>query len=117
VSADDVQFKEKVKMSIASNDLPDFMKVNATQLKELTEADMIMDITDVYDKNATDETKKFLSMDGGMQLKTATFDGKLMGIPSSYNPYQYQFLQAALGNRMELQLAKIHLTSPQLLQD
>ncbi|HEY4430860.1 MAG TPA: ABC transporter substrate-binding protein, partial [Paenibacillus sp.] len=57
VSADDVQFKEKVKMSIASNDLPDFMKVNATQLKELTEADMIMDITDVYDKNATDETK------------------------------------------------------------
>lgn len=112
VSADDVQFKEKVKMSIASNDLPDFMKVNATQLKELTEADMIMDITDVYDKNATNETKKFLSMDGGMQLKTATFDGKLMGIPSSYNPYQYQFLYVRTD-----WLKKLNLPEPKTMAD
>ncbi|RKP48895.1 extracellular solute-binding protein [Cohnella endophytica] len=90
--ADVTQYKEKVKITIASDDLPDFMQVNATQLKELTEAGMIMDITEVYDKYATEETKKFLTMDGGMQLKTATFDNKLMGIPSSYNPYYYQFL-------------------------
>ncbi|RJX38976.1 extracellular solute-binding protein [Paenibacillus pinisoli] len=90
--ADVSQFKEKVKITIASNDLPDFLLVNATQLKELTEADMIMDLTEVYDQHATEETKKFLTMDGGMQMKTATFDGKLMGIPSSYNPFQFQTL-------------------------
>ncbi|WP_244364381.1 extracellular solute-binding protein [Paenibacillus cellulositrophicus] len=86
------QFKERVKIAIASNDLPDFLPVNATQLKELTEADMIMDLTEIYDQHATEETKKFLTMDGGMQMKTAMIDGKMMGIPSSYNPFNYQFL-------------------------
>ncbi|OZB92456.1 ABC transporter substrate-binding protein [Paenibacillus sp. XY044] len=90
--ADISQFKERVKIAIASNDLPDFLPVNATQLKELTEADMITDLTDIYDQNATEETKKFLTMDGGMQMKTAMIDGKMMGIPSSYNPFNYQFL-------------------------
>lgn len=90
--ADITQFKEKVKITIASDDLPDFLMVNATQLKELTEADMIMDLTELYNEHATEETKKFLTMDGGMQMKTATFDGKMMGIPSSYNPFQYQTL-------------------------
>ncbi|MGZ9583531.1 extracellular solute-binding protein [Paenibacillus marinisediminis] len=90
--ADSSQFNEKVKMAIASNDLPDFFPVNATQLKELTENDMIMDITEVYDQYATEQTKKFMSMDGGMQLKSATFDGKLMGIPRSYNPYNMQYI-------------------------
>ncbi|QNK57290.1 extracellular solute-binding protein [Paenibacillus sp. PAMC21692] len=102
--ADVSQFKEKVKITIASDDLPDFVLVNATQLKELTEADMILDITEVYDKHATEETKKFLTMDGGMQLKTATFDGKLMGIPSSYNPYQYQYLYVRTDWLKELNL-------------
>lgn len=90
--ADISQFKERVKIAIASNDLPDFLLVNAAQLKELTEADMIMDLTEVYDQHATEETKKFLTMDGGMQMKTAMIDGKMMGIPSSYNPFNYQYL-------------------------
>lgn len=112
IAADDNQFKEKLKMTIASNDLPDFARVNATQLKELAEADMIMDITDVYDQYATDETKKFLTMDGGMQLKTATFDGKLMGIPSSYNPYQYQYLFVRTD-----WLKKLNLPEPKTMAD
>lgn len=112
ISADNNQFKEKLKMSIASNDIPDFMRVSATQLKELTEADMIMDITEVYDKHATEETKKFLTMDGGMQMKTATFDGKLMGIPSSYNPYQFQYLFVRTD-----WLKKLNLPEPKTMQD
>lgn len=90
--ADISQFKERVKIAIASNDLPDFLLVNAAQLKELTEADMIMDLTEIYDQHATEETKKFLTMDGGMQMKTAMIDGKMMGIPSSHNPFNYQYL-------------------------
>ncbi|MFD0620103.1 extracellular solute-binding protein [Paenibacillus sp. GCM10027629] len=110
--ADVTQFKEKLKMTIASNDIPDLMLVEATQLKELTEADMIMDITDVYDKNATDDTKKFLTMDGGMQMKTATIDGKLMGIPSSYNPYNFQYLYVRTD-----WLKKLNLPEPKTMQD
>lgn len=110
--ADVTQFKEKVKITIASDDLPDFLQVNATQLKELTEAGMIMDLTDVYDKNATEETKKFLTMDGGMQMKTATFDGKMMGIPSSYNPYNFQYLYVRTD-----WLKKLNLPEPKTMQD
>lgn len=102
--ADISQFKEKVKMTIASDDLPDFLLVNATQLKELTEADMIMDLTEVYEEHATEETKKFLTMDGGMQMKTAMFDNKLMGIPSSYNPFNFQFLYVRTDWLKELNL-------------
>lgn len=110
--ADVSQFKEKVKITIASDDLPDFLLVNATQLKELTEADMIMDITEVYERHAADETKQFLTMDGGMQMKTATFDGKLMGIPSSYNPYQYQYLYVRTD-----WLKKLNLPEPKTMAD
>lgn len=110
--ADVTQFKEKLKMTIASNDIPDLMLVEATQLKELADADMIMDITDVYDKNATEETKKFLTMDGGMQMKTATIDGKMMGIPSSYNPYNFQYLYVRTD-----WLKKLNLPEPKTMQD
>lgn len=110
--ADVTQFKEKVKITIASDDLPDFLLVNATQLKELTEADMIMDLTEVYDKNATEETKKFLTMDGGMQMKTATFDDKLMGIPSSYNPFNYQYMFVRTD-----WLKKLNLPEPKTMAD
>ncbi|BBH23244.1 lipoprotein LipO [Paenibacillus baekrokdamisoli] len=110
--ADTSQFNEKVKITIASDDLPDFLLVNATQLKELTEAGMIMDLTKVYDENATDETKKFLMMDGGMQMKTAMFDNKLMGIPSSYNPYSYQFLYVRTD-----WLKKLNLPEPKTMAD
>ncbi|GGG04757.1 extracellular solute-binding protein [Paenibacillus aceti] len=101
---DGSQFKEKLKMTIASNDLPDFFPVNATQLKELTEADMIMDLTEVYEKYATDETKEFFMKDGGMQMKSAMFDGKMMGIPRSSNPYYLQFLYVRTDWLKELNL-------------
>lgn len=110
--ADTSQFKEKIKITIASGDLPDFFPVNATQLKELTEADMIMDLTEVYDKYATDETKKYLTMDGGMQMKTAMFDNKLMAIPNTYNPYNYQFLYVRTD-----WLKKLNLPEPKTMAD
>jgi len=110
--ADTSQFKEKVKITIASDDLPDFLLVNATQLKELTEADMIMDLTEVYNKHASEETKKFLTMDGGTQMKTAMFNNKLMGIPSSYNPYNYQFLYVRTD-----WLKKLNLPEPKTMAD
>lgn len=110
--ADTSQFKEKVKITIASDDLPDFLLVNATQLKELTEADMILDLTEVYNKHASEETKKFLTMDGGTQMKTAMFNSKLMGIPSSYNPYNYQFLYVRTD-----WLKKLNLPEPKTMAD
>jgi len=112
VAADANQFKEKLKMAIASNDIPDFFPVDATQLQQLIEADMIMDLTQVYDKFATENTKKFLKMDGGLQMKSATFDGKLMGIPRSSNPFNSQFVYVRTD-----WLKKLNLPEPKTMQD
>lgn len=112
VAADTNQYKEKLKIAIASNDIPDFMLVDATQLQQLIEADMIMDLTGVYDKVATPETKKFMKMDGGSQMKSATFGGKLMAIPRSSNPYYAQFLYVRTD-----WLKKLNLPEPKTMQD
>ncbi|KQX68200.1 extracellular solute-binding protein [Paenibacillus sp. Root444D2] len=112
VAADANQYKEKLKIAIASNDIPDLMLVDATQLQQLIEADMIMDLTAVYDKASTPETKKFMKMDGGIQMKSATFGGKLMAIPRTSNPFYAQFLYVRTD-----WLKKLSLPEPKTMQD
>lgn len=112
VAADANQYKEKLKIAIASNDIPDLMLVDATQLQQLIEADMIMDLTSVYDKAASPETKKFMKMDGGIQMKSATFGGKLMAIPRTSNPFYAQFLYVRTD-----WLKKLSLPEPKTMQD
>ncbi|WP_414858716.1 extracellular solute-binding protein [Paenibacillus sp. Soil724D2] len=112
VAADANQYKEKLKIAIASNDIPDLMLVDATQLQQLIEADMIMDLTAVFDKAATPETKKFMKMDGGIQMKSATFGGKLMAIPRTSNPFYAQFLYVRTD-----WLKKLSLPEPKTMQD
>ncbi|WP_158560261.1 extracellular solute-binding protein [Paenibacillus contaminans] len=80
-------YSSKLKIAIASNDLPDFYRVSAADLPTLIENDMIMDLTSVWDKTASKDTKSEFMKDGGRQLKTATFNGKLMAIPVTNSPY------------------------------
>ncbi|WP_309118523.1 extracellular solute-binding protein [Paenibacillus sp.] len=77
------QGEQKMNVSIASGDLPDFIPVNAKQLKQLVEADLLMDLTDVYDKYASEFTKEIMLQDGPNALASATFDGKLMAVPNT----------------------------------
>ncbi|MCQ6558400.1 extracellular solute-binding protein [Paenibacillus mendelii] len=77
------QGEQKMNVSIASGDLPDFIPVNSRQLKQLVEADLLMDLTDVYEKYASPFTKEIMNQDGPNALASATFDGKLMAIPNT----------------------------------
>lgn len=86
--AETTQYPQKVQMSISSNDIPDLMLVDdMAKLQQLIEADMIMDLTEVYEKVATDDTKAYLTGDGGKQLDSAKNNGKLMAIPLTNGPY------------------------------
>ncbi|MGZ9586603.1 extracellular solute-binding protein [Paenibacillus marinisediminis] len=80
-------YDSKLKIAIASNELPDFYKVSVNDIKQLVDNDMIMDLTELWDKTASQDTKNEFTKDGGRQLKTATFDGKLMAIPVTGSPY------------------------------
>ncbi|WP_010239836.1 extracellular solute-binding protein [Clostridium arbusti] len=76
-------YKQKVSMAIASGDIPDIMQVDAATLKQLVDSDMVEDLTDVYKKNTTNTIKKDYASYGNAPLESATFDGKLMALPST----------------------------------
>ena len=76
-------YRQKFGASIASGNIPDVVKVNAQQLRELSNAGLIEDLTDVYEQYASTLTKRVLSEEGDGPFETATIDGKLMGIPQT----------------------------------
>lgn len=75
------QYESKLNVTIASNDLPDIMLVNAVQLNQLVENGMVEDLTQVYNDYKSDLADQYLTADGGTALKQATYDGKMMAIP------------------------------------
>lgn len=80
-SVPDAQYKEKMNAQIASNDLPDFFRVDAAQLKMLVDYEMAYDLTDVYAEHACDFTNQMMEADNHVGLNQATIDGKLYALP------------------------------------
>lgn len=81
----DDAYKQKINVTLASGDLPDVSIVDATQLKQLVDAGMVADMTQYWNDYATPFTKECYSAENGAILDSATFDGKLMGIPQADN--------------------------------
>jgi putative aldouronate transport system substrate-binding protein len=78
-------YKQKVSMAVASGDIPDIMAVDATTLRQLVDNDLVADLSDVYKSSASDYVKKMYDSYDGRALDAATFDGKLMALPSTSN--------------------------------
>ncbi|OXM83471.1 extracellular solute-binding protein [Paenibacillus rigui] len=75
-------YDQKVNLSIASNDLPDTMIVNDTQLRQMVKAGQIADLTEVYNKFASPTMKSIIDTTKGQAMKAVTFNGKMMAIPN-----------------------------------
>jgi len=73
-------YETKLNLAISSGELPDIYRVNASQLQKLMEADMVMDLTEVFDKYASDRVKKYMEFDRP-SFESGMKDGKLYGIP------------------------------------
>ncbi|WP_409345017.1 extracellular solute-binding protein [Paenibacillus sp. MBLB4367] len=80
-AVDPNQLEQKMNLTIASGDIPDFFQVNATQFKQLAEAGLIADMTEAYNKHASEGVKKLMTEGGEKVLQSATIGGKLMAIP------------------------------------
>lgn len=76
------QGEQKMNVSIASGDLPDIVPLNASQLRQLADAGKLADLTEIYEKYASPNTKDVLTSSGPEALQSATFDGKLLAIPA-----------------------------------
>ncbi|CAI6067483.1 extracellular solute-binding protein [Cohnella sp. JJ-181] len=107
------EYNRKLNVSIASGSLPEVFSVSASQLKQLADAGQLEDLTDVYEKYASDHTKKLQQGDGGAALASATFNGKLLAIPVVNAPF---FESNLLWVRTDW-LKKLNLTEPKTLDD
>ncbi|WMT39583.1 extracellular solute-binding protein [Paenibacillus sp. D2_2] len=99
------QFKQKMNVSLATGDVPEFIQVDAIELKQLQEADLIMDLGELYEKYAAPLTKEVLAQDGEAPFKVATIDGKLMGLPnvrSSIDMAQFVWIRTDWLNKLGL---------------
>lgn len=75
------QYEQKLNLSLTTGRLPDVFQVNAAQLKQLVDDEMLASLSDVYESTASEYTKDVLTQDGGSALASATFAGKLMAVP------------------------------------
>jgi len=73
------EYDTKINLAFANNEIPDVFRVTASQLQQLVEADMLYDMTEVWDKYASDTVKGFMESDPDT-FETGMFDGKLYGI-------------------------------------
>jgi len=77
------QYQNKLNASISSGDIPDVMVVSEAAYKTLLESNMIEDLTEAYEKYASDELRSLAygSEFGKANLQVGYVDGKLMGLP------------------------------------
>ncbi|MEC0089454.1 type 2 periplasmic-binding domain-containing protein [Paenibacillus macquariensis] len=81
---DGTDYNQKVSMAIVSGDIPDLMVVpDYATLQQLYENDLIADLTDAYKNTASDRIKEIYDSYGGRVIDNATFDGKIMAIPTT----------------------------------
>ncbi len=77
------EYDTKLNLAITSQELPDVFHVSAAQLQQLIEADMIWDLTDLYDKYASDTIKSYMAADEA-SFESGKSDGRLYGIPQMH---------------------------------
>ncbi|RJX38988.1 extracellular solute-binding protein [Paenibacillus pinisoli] len=103
-------YQQKVSLAISSNDIPDAMVVNETQLRQMVKAGQLADLKEVYDKYASPELKAVYDSNPGL-LDGVTFDGKLYALPETTLP------SAPMTWIRKDWLDKLGLEEPKSLQD
>jgi putative aldouronate transport system substrate-binding protein len=78
---DDTQYTQHIDLSIASNDLPDMFSVNSAQLNRLINNGQVQDLTEAYNKYASDNLRHTLEYMDNIGFQTSTVDGKIYGLP------------------------------------
>ena len=103
----------KLNMAITTGDLPDIMSLTAQQFKELYEDGQLADLTDAYETYASDRLKELLNQDGGEMLQNCYIDGRLYGIATPAEWYDYISVVAIRSDWLE----ECGLSAPETMED
>ena len=80
-------------VALFSNDLPDFFPLyDAAQYEGAVKSGIAMDITDLYEKYASDKLKELLTADGGITMDRVTRNGRLYCLPEPTSATSYASL-------------------------
>lgn len=74
------QYPNKITVTMVSGDLPDFFEVNMQQFQTLAQAGQLADLSEVFEKYASDTVKGAYNESDGIKLKAGTIGGKLLGL-------------------------------------
>ena len=81
------QADTKLSTAIMSGDYPDVFRIKGSEYQNMVESGAIADISEVFEKYASDELKEYMNYDGGMALGSLYVDGALYGLPKVTDPY------------------------------
>lgn len=84
---DPSQEATKLSTAIMSGDYPDVFKGTGAEYENYVESGVVADITEAYEKYASEELKAYMASDAGMALESLYIDGKLYGLPEVADPY------------------------------
>jgi putative aldouronate transport system substrate-binding protein len=102
-------YDQKVNLTIASNDIPDAMVVNLSQLTQMVAADQLADLTETYNTYVAPPVKQMMDSSKGIALDAVTFDGKIMAIPALTVPddgYQLMWIRKDWLDKLGLPVPK-----------
>lgn len=85
-------FDQKTALCIAGGEIPDVMVVDLNMFRQLTESDLVWDLTEVYEKCLLPKIKDIHASYGDRLLEQVTVDGKIMGIPGTQIAGQHSVL-------------------------
>lgn len=114
-AVDGTQYDQKLAVSIASGDLPDIFKVSQQQFKQLVESDSLADLSEAYEKYASEVTKNQWEGNGSIALQTGKVGDKLFALPDAASAIA-GFPATFIWIRKDW-MEKLNLPEPKSMQD
>lgn len=81
IASDGDLYNQKFNAAIATGELPDIVCVDKTNLKNLVEADLLLDLTPYFEEYASDYVKELIAAGGNAGIQAGTYDGIWYGLP------------------------------------
>jgi ABC-type sugar transport system, periplasmic component len=106
-------YETKLNLLITSGDIPDIFGVKASLFNQLVEDGKLADLTDVYEKYASDRTKELFNQDSGLMAKNTFIDGKRYGMVQPAD-YADNICMIAIRNDW---LKKVNMEAPKNMDD
>lgn len=81
VTTDGEQFSQKFNTSLAAGDIPDIVRLDATQFTQATQNGLLADLTGLYEQEASPLLKDIMTSAGPLPMKSSQYEGKQYALP------------------------------------